>query len=321
MMTRHWRFQIVFALLALTALALGALALTSGRSAAAPEQSGPIVGEYRGSVTLGNIVLGILSSPLVTPTPPPSPTPSGQLDMRIELSLNLQQSGTQVSGFVMLDRTLLYPRVTVIPATPSGATPGPGTPRPGATPLAIGPRVNGTFDGTTLRLTSERYELLISPSRRLINGYTIPEQKVTRQFSLVGTVQNNGDILSGEYRETVWGYGQQPSTAIGRFTLNRPAFTQFTADPTRTPGPPSTLTLTPLPPTATPTATSAPPTVTSTPTGVQPTVTRTPTGVQPTVTRTLTVAPPTVTATATPTQPASGFRLFLPLVDRSIIRP
>lgn len=242
---QSWRFQVAIALLTLAALALVALALASGPSAAVLAQSGAIAGEYHGEVEMRHAVPGVFGAPLVTPTPPPTPTPAAQLDMMIDLSLHLQQTGNQVSGFVMLDDTLLYPRVTVIPATPSGPTPRPGTPAPGATPLAIGPRVTGTFDGAILRLTSEQYVLLLAPARTLSNGYTIPEQRVTRQFSLVGTVQNGGNTLSGEYRETVWGYGQQPTTAIGSFTLNRPQFIQFTPMPTNTPGPSPTPTRTP----------------------------------------------------------------------------
>lgn len=270
------RLRALFALLTLTALALGAVALTSRSDPTVAAQGGAIGGEYRGAVLLRGVAPGVFSNTLVTPTPPPAPTPATQLDMQVDLALNLQQTGANVSGFVMLDRTLLYPQVTVIPATPSGPTPRPGTPRPGATPLAIGPRVTGTFDGTRLSLTSDRYEILLAPAKTLINGYTIPEQRVTRQFSLVGTVQDNGSTLRGEYRETVWGYGQQPTTAIGTFSLNRPIFVNVTAIPTNTPGPSPT------------------PSLTATP-GPSPTPTRTPTA----------------------TLPASGYRIYLPLLQQA----
>src|SRR5690349_10321480 len=96
-----WRLQALFAVLTLAALAVVAVALTSRPSIAAPaapEQTGPIGGEYRGSAQLRHVVIGILTSPLVTPTPPPSPTPATQLDMPVDLKLNLQQTGSQVSG-------------------------------------------------------------------------------------------------------------------------------------------------------------------------------------------------------------------------------
>ncbi|MCW5852228.1 MAG: hypothetical protein KIT87_19295 [Anaerolineae bacterium] len=300
---RHlWPLQVAFALVTLASLALVAVALTARPSVAAPEQTGPITGNYTGQVQLSHILVGALNASLSTPTPLPSPTPASQLDMTVDLSLNLMQTGAQVSGFVKLDKTLLYPRVTTIPATPSGATPGPGTPRPGATPLGIGPRVTGTFDGTTLTLTSEQYTLLLAPAKRLTNGYTIPEQRVTRQFSLVGTVQNEGNTLTGEYRETVWGYGQQPSTAIGRFTLNRPVFTNVTPLPTQTSGPTRTTTYTPtVGPSPTPTTEASP---TYTPTS----------SISPTRTPTSTPSP-TVTGTT------SLHRIYLPLVDRRATQP
>lgn len=330
---RHlWRLQVVFALVTLTTLALVAVALTSRPSVAAPEQTGPITGNYTGQVQLSHILVGTLNASLSTPTPPPSPTPASQLDMAVDLSLNLMQTGAQVSGFVKLDKTLLYPRVTTIPATPSGATPGPGTPRPGATPLGIGPRVTGTFDGTTLTLTSEQYTLLLAPAKHLINGYTIPEQRVTRQFSLVGTVQNDGNTLTGEYRETVWGYGQQPSTAVGSFTLNRPVFTNVIPLPTSTPGLVATLTSSPTvvassttTPTSAPSATSTPTSVASpthTPVAVVSSTSTATSALPPTSTPT-TVASPTTTPTVapSPTATSSSYRIYLPLVDRSAIRP
>lgn len=276
-----WRLRALFALLTLAALALGAAALTSPPQVAVSAQGGAMSGEYRGTVLLRGVAPGVFNATLATPTPPPAPTPPTQLDMQVDLALNLRQAGANVSGFVMLDRTLLYPPVTVIPATPGGPTPRPGTPRPGATPLAIGPRVAGTFDGTTLNLTSDRYEMLMAPARTLINGYTIPEQRVTRQFSLVGTVQDNGSTLRGEYRETVWGYGQQPTTAIGTFSLNRPGFVNVTVIPTSTAGPSPT-------PSNTPTA-----------------------GPSPTATRTATASP-----SPTATSPAGSYHIYLPLLER-----
>ena len=45
-------------------------------------------------------------------------------------------------------------------------------------------------------------------------------QRVMRQFQMTGgPLQGHDDVLQGEYRETVWGYGPQPLTVIGTFTL------------------------------------------------------------------------------------------------------
>ncbi len=38
-----------------------------------------------------------------------------------------------------------------------------------------------------------------------------------RQFRLIGTVSDG--IATGEYRETVWGYGSKPLTIVGEFEL------------------------------------------------------------------------------------------------------
>lgn len=80
------------------------------------------------------------------------------------------------------------------------------------TPLAVGPYVAGSFDGTHLVLTSERLSAVVA-------GRTIK-----RQFRLTGTIAaDDPNMLRGEYRETLWGYARQPITVLGTFTLKRPA--------------------------------------------------------------------------------------------------
>ena len=51
-----------------------------------------------------------------------------------------------------------------------------------------------------------------------------------RQFQLVGTVDSEDETqITGEYRETVWGYGSQPLTIVGQFAMewSSPAETDF----------------------------------------------------------------------------------------------
>jgi hypothetical protein len=79
---------------------------------------------------------------------------------------------------------------------------------------------------------------------------------VTRRFVLTGEVLNNGDILRGEYTETIVGFKPHPMAVKGTFLLARPSgvtaiVTVATpqGNPPVTPGPGG-------PPTATPTATA-----------------------------------------------------------------
>ena len=112
-------------------------------------------GGYRGEVKLGAVVPGEHGDPLITPTPQPAGTPMPNLG-DIELALFLRQSGGQVTGYVDLGVTLVFTREHTIQATPVGYATGPEVTPPVPTPLAVGPAVSGTFDGTTLSLASER---------------------------------------------------------------------------------------------------------------------------------------------------------------------
>jgi hypothetical protein len=200
-------------------------------------QGTSLAGDYSGQVKLDWVLSGVYSATLSTPTPQPAGTPAPADLGNIDLSLHLEQSGNAVSGYVLLDRSLVFTQEHTVMVTPVLPQPGPGTPTPDPDPeeLAIGPRVTGTFDGATLRLESERFSMVLSPEERLDNGQLIPEQRVTRQFSLTSTaVQDGGATLVGEYRETMWGFLLQPSTAVGEFTLKRPVFGGV-AGPTPTP--------------------------------------------------------------------------------------
>lgn len=271
----------------------------SGQAAPLAQVPSGFGGEYSGRIDITDVVTGQYTDALATVTPVPSPTRppgtltpappaprhGGKVEFELDLVLNLRTTGCQppatVCGHVTLDRTLgfhtlAYPQVAVIQATPMGPTPLPGQPAPVAQPLPIGPRVSGTFDGTTLRLESEVFSLVQAAARTIPTppvgpqsaSFRSPEQKVERQFRLVGTVQNGGTIFVGEYRETmtriVDGLRGQPATALGQFSISRPVFG------------------------GTPVA-SPPPGASATP-------------------------------TATP-RPGGGFRIFLPLVERKVIRP
>ena len=77
------------------------------------------------------------------------------------------------------------------------------------TQLAVGPCVSGVFDGDNLHVESERFIQVTGAGQRLM-----------RQFRLMGRLADL-NTFTGEYRETVWGYGPQPLTVVGSFTLTR----------------------------------------------------------------------------------------------------
>lgn len=160
-----------------------------------------LIGAYSGQVQLQAVTTGVYSATLAPPTPTPSSKP---VDLgRVDLALQLNQTGNRVSGYVDLSKTLIFTVEHTLPGPPA---------------LAVGPYVTGVFDGVNFRLTAEAVKTVVT-------GRTI-----TRQFSLVGAIApgNNapGDsaTLVGEYRETLWGYASEPLTIIGAFTLKRPSF-------------------------------------------------------------------------------------------------
>jgi len=216
--------------------------LTQAQPQAPRAQTGPqlLTGSYQGAVTLQWTLPGIYSAPLPTPTPGGPPAPDlGAVD----LSLWLNSAGTNVSGYVALAETLIFSVEHTITATPVGPTPQPGTPTSAPVTLKIGPQVQGTLNGSQFTLTSERIT-------DLING-----KSIERQFRLIGTVSQPSVTqlrLTGEYRETVWGYTLQPVTVIGAFTLAQTLFPTFTPPPitatpsaTHTPTPTNSPTHTP----------------------------------------------------------------------------
>jgi hypothetical protein len=166
-----------------------------------------IDGTYSGEVTLTWVLGGLYSDPLPTPTPAPSGTPVALNLGSVDLSFQLSQSGNAVSGHVNLAQTLIVSTVHKL---------NDGT--------ETGPAVNGTINGQTLTLTSERFQTMLDG------------EIIERQLRLIGQVDAaNENIIVGEYRETFWGLTDQPSTAIGAFTLQRPAVNAATVDNNRAP--------------------------------------------------------------------------------------
>lgn len=158
----------------------------------AQPNAGAIVGAYTGQVTLQFAVGGVYSDTLVTP-----PAPASDLGA-IDLSLVLSQNGNAVSGYVNLDRTLVFSVEHTIQMATS-------------TDVKVGPLVQGSYDGANLTLESERVSLFAA-GRNLM-----------RQFRITGAPKpGNANVLAGEYRETVWGYAPQPLTILGAFEIARP---------------------------------------------------------------------------------------------------
>lgn len=174
--------------------------LTLAQSAAPVAQNQPaqsdavqIAGDYKGSVKLNVTVAGVYSDTLVIPPPPgagiPGPPDLGSID----LSLQFNQNGSALDGYVTLDRTLVFSVEHTL-----------------ETGVKIGPYLNGILNKSTMTVQSEKVSL------------TVGGRAVQRQFRLVSTnITNNGAQVSGEYRETLWGYTAYPVTVIGDFTLQR----------------------------------------------------------------------------------------------------
>jgi hypothetical protein len=258
----------------------------------------PLEGSFTGEVELHWGLTGVLSNTLQTPTPIPTAvggsnpyTSSMEADLGgFDLGLLVQQSGMNITAYIDLDQTLVFTGEHTIQATPVGPTPFPGTPALGVTPLPVGPKLTGTFDGTTMNLRSEVLN-------RMIGG-----KSVRQQFELIGVVERPGNLITftGEYRETIWGYMPQPVTVLGAFVIYQVVFNTVpentpTTIPTNTPVTPGAPTSTPIP-TNTPVTPGAP---TSTPI--------------PTNTPVTPGAPtPTATATAEPNR-----QIYLPLVGRN----
>ena len=153
-----------------------------------------LTGAYSGQVKLASTVRGVYTDTLTLPTPSANPAPDlGSID----LALQLTQPGSSLDGYVDLGKTLIFSAEHTLTGT---------------APIAIGPYVHGSFNGVKFMLESE-------PLSAIVAGRT-----VKRQFRLTGApVVGDLYTLTGEYRETLWGYARQPITVLGTFTLRRPA--------------------------------------------------------------------------------------------------
>ena len=208
-MKREWHLRLLIGTIVAAVILVGAallpLSAAGGRAITwlgvprRVQQTGPTVsGDYAGGATLQWVYIGTYDITSTTPV---------TMDMgHIDLSLHLEQAGNVVTGYVTLDRALVFTQEETITVIATGPTPT-------LQQQAIGPRVLGPFDGTTLRLVS-------NPFSMFLNG-----RQVTRRFSLDSTdVEDDGATLSGTYRETIWGYDRQPSTAVGTVILRRPVY-------------------------------------------------------------------------------------------------
>lgn len=171
----------------------------TGETAALEADTAQLAGDYSGVVQLEFVVAGVYSDTLAAPPPPAAGEPEPPDMGAIDLALNLSQDSSTVSGYVNLEKTLVFTETHTIPN--------------GNTTLKIGPYVNGSFDGTNLTLVSEQV------------ATTVGGQPVQRQFQMSGTISvSDGSQISGEYRETLWGATHQPVTVLGTFTLQRPVW-------------------------------------------------------------------------------------------------
>ena len=167
--------------------------------APAAQSAAQLQGEYSGPVKLNVTVAGVYSDTLATPMPPDPGGPTLPDLGSIDLSLQLTPTGAALTGYVKLDKTLIYSVEHTL-----------GT---GAAAVKVGPYVGGSFDGTNLVLQSEKVGLVVSG------------RAVQRQFRLTGQLASaDGGRVTGEYRETLWGYAPVPVTVIGTFTLQRPGY-------------------------------------------------------------------------------------------------
>jgi len=183
-------------------------------AAAVAANAAQLAGDYSGAVKLQFTAAGVYSDTLATPPPPAAGQPEPPDLGAIDLALKLSQNGSALSGYVSLDKTLVFAAAHTI--------------KNGSATLNIGPYVNGSFDGTNLTLVSERV------------AATLSGQPIQRQFRLSGAISaSDGSRISGEYRETMWGATHQPVTVVGAFTLQRPVFA--TGAPATSNKPPDTV--------------------------------------------------------------------------------
>mgnify|MGYP001221668500 CR=1 FL=1 len=181
-----------------TSTATGAQTLTlaqpqlPAQALAAQSTTATVDGTYRGDVELAWVACGVFSDTLTAPTSQPEGTPAATDLGGIALVLQLSQTGEGVSGYVDLTQALTFDVVHTL---------NDGT--------ETGPMVSGTLSNGNVLLTSERFTTQVA------------HKSYTRQFQLTGVIDANADFISGEYRETLWGYSETAYTISGTFTLQR----------------------------------------------------------------------------------------------------
>ncbi|MEZ4677797.1 MAG: Ig-like domain-containing protein [Caldilineaceae bacterium] len=165
-------------------------------------------GIYAGVVAIQGVQTGVYSDTLTLPA-----TPTGEVPANlgtIALSLQLTQTGSSVMGYVLLDRSMTFTTEHSVSIPGRGVT-------------DVGPKVLGTFDGTTLTLESERF------------SSTVSGREIVRQFRLISNdITAEGGMITGDYRETLWGFAIEPSTAMGQGQLARPNALKLVAPPAGT---------------------------------------------------------------------------------------
>ena len=159
----------------------------------AQNSANQFVGAYSGVVKLNTTVIGVYSDTLSIPPAGADTSPDlGSID----LSIMLNQTDNALSGYVSLDKTLVYSTEHTVGS--------------GASAINIGPYLSGVVNGANISVQSEKRSLVIDG------------RALQRQFRLMTTsVTNDGAELNGEYRETLWGYTSAPITVVGAFTLQR----------------------------------------------------------------------------------------------------
>lgn len=193
-----------------TGTEMGIQTALSAQALAAQSTTAVIDGAYQGNIELAWVICGVFSDTLTAPTPQPEDTSAATDLGSIALVLQLSQTGGGVSGYVDLTEALTFDVVHTL---------NDGT--------ETGPTVSGALTNGNIVLTSERFTTQVG------------NKSYTRQFQLTGAVDVNADFISGEYRETLWGYSETPYTISGTFLLQRVDVEGSSSNPENTP--PSTV--------------------------------------------------------------------------------
>ena len=168
------------------------------KSGVAPEQAvntqvDPYPYIYIGSAKLNWAAPGGLTDTLTAPLPPVG---EKLPDLgSIDLGFLANCSAGSLSGSVDLSTTLVFPEVIITAADKTTTT----------RHVSI---ISGTCSDPILYILSEKF-----------TQTTEAGQSVERQFELDGTLDSATNTYTGEYRETLWGYGPQPITMVGAFNL------------------------------------------------------------------------------------------------------